>query len=159
MKITWRELEVNLSGQSSDDLLADWRWLIPEAMSLRMVSVLGDAFLEDVSGGIYWLDTGRAELSHIADNSDYFDALRQQPEQSNQWFSPRLVAALLSAGHVLEPGQCFSYKIPLTLGGDFQPENFEPCDLSVHFHTLGQIQAQIKDLPAGTPISSVLFGE
>ena len=158
MKVTWRELAVDLSGQSSDHLLTEWRWLVPEALSLRMVSALGDAFLEDASGSIYWLDTGGALLSRIADSPDHFDTLRQQPEQANQWFAPQLVGDLLSLGHALESGQCFSYKVPLTLGGEFQPGNFEPCNLSVHFHTLGQIQSQVKDIPMGTTISSVKLG-
>jgi hypothetical protein len=159
MRITWRELAVDLSGQKTDDLLFEWRWLGLEDMSLQMVSTLGDAFLQDALGSIYWLNTGGAELNRIADSMDRFDAMRQQPEHTDEWFVPQLVGDLLSSGYNLEPDQCFSYKVPLTLGGEFQLGNFEPCNLSVHFHTLGQIQSQIKDMPVGTPISSVKLRE
>jgi len=159
MRVTWKELAVDLSDLSSDDLLSDWRWLVPKGLTLRMVSALGDAFLDDASGKIYWLDTGGAELSRIADSPEHFDTLRQQPEQANLWFAPQLFGDILSSGRILKPGQCFSYKIPLTLGGEFQPSNFEPCNLSVHFSTLGQIQLKVKDLPVGTKISSVQVGE
>ncbi|MFK2930005.1 T6SS immunity protein Tdi1 domain-containing protein [Dyella agri] len=159
MKVTWRELTVSLSGQSTGDLLHQWRWLVPETMSLHMVSALGDAFLQDHTGAIFWLDAGGAELTRIADSPAHFDTLRQQPALANEWFAPQLVGNLLSSGHVLGAGQCFSYKVPLTLGGQFQPDNFAPSDLSVHFHTLGQIQAQAKNLPVGTRISSVKLGE
>ncbi|MCE4360023.1 T6SS immunity protein Tdi1 domain-containing protein [Xanthomonas hortorum] len=139
--------------------MTEWHWLVPEALSLRMVSALGDAFLEDASGAIYWLDTGGAELIRIADSREKFDNSRQQPELANQWFAPQLVGDLLSAGHALGTGQCFSYKVPLTLGGEFQPDNFAPCDLTVHFDGLGKIQSQVKDLPVGAPISSVTLGD
>lgn len=159
MKITWRELAVDLSGQPQNDLMAKWRWLVPEALSLRMVSALGDAFLDDPIGAMYWLDSGGAKLVRIAESQEQFDNLRQQPELASQWFAPQVVGDLLSAGHTLDPGQCFSYKVPPTLGGEFRPDNFVPCDLSVHFHTLGQIQSQVKDIPVGTPISSVTLSE
>jgi len=150
---------VELSDQSSDELLAAWRWLVPSTLSLRMVSSLGDAFLEGPDGAIYWLDVGGAELSRIAESKAAFDRLRQQEEYSSQWFVPQLVGNLLASGKSLAKCQCFSYKIPLTLGGAFEPANFEPCDLSVHFHTLGQIQQQVKHLPVGTSISSVKLGD
>lgn len=159
MKITWRELAVDLAGQSSDDLMREWHWLVPEALSLRMVSALGDAFLEDASGAIYWLDTGGAELTRIADSREKFDHSRQEPELADRWFAPQLVGDLLSAGHSLGPGQCFSYKIPLSLGGDFKPDNFDASDLLVHFSGLGKIQSQVRDLPIGAPISSVVLGD
>jgi hypothetical protein len=38
-----------------------------------------------------------------------------------------------------------------------EPSNFEPTDLAVHFGMLGQIHAQIKDLPEGTPIGEIKF--
>jgi len=123
------------------------------------VSALGDAFLEDASGAIYWLDTGGAELTRIADNREKFDYSRHQPELANQWFAPQLVGDLLSAGQTLGPGQCFSYKVPPTLGGDFQPDNFEACDLIANFKGLGKIQSQLRDLPVGTPISSVALAD
>ncbi len=159
MRITWQELTVDLTGQSSDELLSEWRWFLPEGMVLRMVSTLGDAFLSDSEGKIYWLDVGGAELTNIAENKEQFDALRQQPEYADKWFVPLLVGDLLSSGKMLATNQCFSYKIPLTLGGLFEPENFEPCHISVHFSTLGQIQQQVKHLPIGTKIDSVRLGD
>jgi hypothetical protein len=159
MRITWRELAVDLSGQSSDELLSEWRWMVPDPFVLRMVSALGDAFLEDEAGRIYWLDVGAAEVSCIAESKDEFDVLRQKPENSNQWFIPKLVGDILASGTSLSPGQCFSFKIPPTIGGSFEPSNFEPCDLSVHFSTIGQIQKQVKHLPVGTKIGKVEVGE
>ncbi|CAN7163034.1 DUF1851 domain-containing protein [Pseudomonas sp. LjRoot71] len=158
MKITWRELAIDISEESPDEILKEWRWLIPSGLSLRMVSALGDAFLENELGEIYWLDTGSAEISKIAASRDEFDTLRQTANHADQWFSPMLVGDLLSSGKSLSHRECFSYKIPLTLGGSFSPENFKPTSVAVHFSTLGQIQKQVRDLPIGTKISSVKLG-
>ena len=155
MRITWQELAVDLTGQSSDDLLSEWRWLVPETHELRMVSTLGDAFVQDDTGAIHWLDVGGAALTRIADSADDFFRLRQQPENADAWFAPQLVGALLEGGQRLEPGQCFSYTIPLTLGGEFVPGNFSPFSLVAHFDGLAKIQRQVVDLPIGTKFSSV----
>jgi hypothetical protein len=159
MRITWKELTVSLDGLSSDDLLGEWRWLVPPELSLHLVSTLGDCFLMDKAGAIYWLDVGGAELTRIANSSAEFDALRQQSNNASQWFCPQLVGDLLSEGKSLKPHQCFSYKTPLTLGGEYSPENFEPTDIAVHFGVLGQIQKQVKAFPVGTEVRGVRFNE
>lgn len=155
MRITWRELAVDVTGQSSDALLSEWRWMVPPALYLRMVSVLGDAFLESADESIFWLDVAAAELTRIASSKDEFDQLRQIPKNVEQWFMPRLVGELLSVGLHLGAGECFSYKIPPSLGGAFEPSNFEVCMLVQHFAALGKIQAQVKPLPLRTRITSV----
>jgi hypothetical protein len=159
MKITWNELAVDLTGHTSEDLLAEWRWLVPDDFQLRMVSTLGDAFLEDSCGKIYWLDVGWAELHCIAKDRTEFDQLRQQPDNANEWFSPQLIGDLLSNGTRLQAGQCYSYNIPPTLNGQITLENLQPTSLSVHFGTLGQIQRQVKPLPIGTVINKVELGK
>ena len=155
MRISWKELAVDLTGQSSDALLTEWRWLVPATYELRMVSTLGDAFLEDESGAIHWLDVGSAEMTRIADDADEFHRLRQQPHNADTWFEPQLVGALLEGNPGLGAGRCFSYIFPLTLGGEFAPENFEQCSLRTHFDALGKMQWQLKDLPIGTRFTSV----
>ncbi|MDD2272168.1 MAG: DUF1851 domain-containing protein [Desulfuromonadaceae bacterium] len=155
MKITWNELAVDLTGYTSEDLLSEWRWLVPDNFLLRMVSTLGDAFLEDSDGKIYWLDVGSAELQCIAKDTDDFFQLRQQPDNANEWFAPQLIGDLLSSGAVLQVGQCFSYNIPPTLNGKFSLENLQPRDLTAHFRAHGKIQRQVKSLPIGTEIKAV----
>ncbi len=158
MKITWRELAVDVSGQSSDELLSEWRWMVAASLEVRMVSSLGDAFLESPDGAVFWLDVAAAELTPIANSKDEFDQLRQLPENVEQWFMPQLVGDLLSGGSRLGAGECFSYKISPSLGGTFEPSNFEVCKLPRHFAAMGKIQAQVKHLPLGTRITSVQAG-
>ena len=155
MRITWNELAVSLEGQNADDLLSEWRWLVGDAFHLFMVSSCGDMFLSDQQGNVFWLDSGTGQLQQIADSTAEFDTLRQQRQNADQWFMPYLVGDLMAGGLMLGPGKCYSYKIPPILGGQIEPSNFEPTDLSVHFGLLGQIHRQVKDLPPGTKVSDI----
>jgi hypothetical protein len=155
MRITWNELAVSLEGQSADDLLSEWRWLVGDALHLFMVSSCGDMFLSDQQGHVFWLDSGTGQLQQIADSMASFDTLRQQRQNADQWFMPQLVGDLMARGVTLGPGECYGYKKPPILGGQIELSNFEPTDLLVHFSILGQIHRQVKDLPSGTKISKI----
>ncbi|MEW6710966.1 MAG: T6SS immunity protein Tdi1 domain-containing protein [Candidatus Riflebacteria bacterium] len=152
MKITWNELLIDFSTMQND-FLQDWRWLIGSDSLPVIVSSIGDAFLQEKDGSIWWLDAGAGQYSQVADSGDDFK--KKMISNSNDWFLPGLIGDLLTSGTKLSINQCFSYKKPPVLGGKYEPDNFEPCDISVHFSILGQIHLKIKDLPEGTPIGSV----
>ncbi len=155
MRITWNELTINFQTHDENDLLEEWRWLIGDSMQLFLVSSVGDMFLADPAGKIFWLDTGAGRLEQVAASQQEFKQLMQQRENATKWFMPQLVGDLITNGVRLAPGQCYSYKKPPILGGEIEPGNFEPTDLSVHFGILGQIHRQVKDLPPGTRISDI----
>jgi hypothetical protein len=158
MRITWNELTVDFQKHGAEDLLGDWRWLLGDSMRLLLVSAIGDMFLADPAGQVFWLETGSGQLQKIAASNDQFQQLRQQPQNADQWFIPRLVGDLITSGVRLAPGQCYSYKKPPILGGQIELSNFQPTDLSVHFSILGQIHRQVKDLPPGTKIKGFTTG-
>lgn len=149
------ELTVPAEGVDFDDLLRDWRWLVPEEFHPFLISALGDLFLKGEDGRVYWLNSGTGEFAEVAEDAESFVRLLNEPENLAEWFVPNLVGDLIASGKALGPGQCFGYKTPPALGGEIDPENFEPTDLSVHFSILGQLHRQLKDLPPGTPISEV----
>jgi len=51
--------------------------------------------------------------------------------------------------------QCVAYKKPIFLGGDVAIENLAIADLDVYWEVTGQLLAQIRNLPDGTPITGV----
>lgn len=144
MRITWQELTVAFDKTQEDDFLSDWRWLVENAVEILLISSLGDMFLKDISGVVYWLDTGAGQTTKIAESKEHFQRLLQTKENVIEWFIPDLVGDLITSGKTLGVGECFSYKLPPTLGGNIEVDNFEPTDLSVHFSILGQIQKQIR---------------
>jgi hypothetical protein len=53
--------------------------------------------------------------------------------------------------------QCVGYKVPLFLGGNDDPGNYEVVNIEVYWDIQMQIYNQVKDLPPGTKINSVEF--
>ena len=155
MRITWNELTVSPDGVDFNDLLSEWRWLVGEEYEPVIISALGDLFLRHEDGRIFWLNAGWGQLTEVAKDPDEFKKLMTQRDNANEWFVPNLVGDLLGSGQTLGPRQCFGFKTPPVLGGEIEPDNFEPTDLSVHFGILGQIHLQVKDLPPGTPIGEI----
>jgi hypothetical protein len=159
MRITWNELTVNPEGVDLDGLLSEWRWLVDDSFEPVLISALGDLFLRHSDGRIFWLSSGWGQLTEVANSAEEFKQLMVQRENAEEWFVPGLVGDILAAGKRLGPGQCFGYNVPPVLGGEIEPDNFEPTDLQVHFGILGQIQRQVKDLPPSTPISEIKIGK
>src|SRR4051812_46723440 len=155
MRITWDELTISPYDLDLDGLLSEWRWLLDEAFHPVVISALGDLFLRHDDGRIFWLSSGWGQLTQVAEDTEEFKRLMVQRDNSDDWFMPNLVGDILTQGQRLGPGQVFGYKIPPVLGGESEPDNFEPTDVAVHLGILGQIHRQIKDLPPGTPIDEI----
>ena len=68
MKITWNDLTVSFEGIEREKLVDDWRWLIGGSMLPILITSVGDMFLQESDDSIYWLVTGSAELSKVAES-------------------------------------------------------------------------------------------
>ena len=88
-----------------DALINHWSWIFEDDISIVMMSRLGDFFLEDDNGIIYWLNTGTGELDRIAANDAEFQQLLQT-ESFDDWFLTDLVDECHAAG--LVPGMAKS---------------------------------------------------
>jgi hypothetical protein len=141
---------------AGDELLADWRWLTGPDLQLWHVTLAGDAFLRNPADGtIHFLDAVAGKVDRIASNEPEFEAAIASRPNAEKWLMPDVVKAQASLGMRPEANQCLSFKIPPALGGKLDPDNFEICDVLVHFSIAGQIQRQIKDLPPGTKIGKI----
>ena len=136
-----------------EDLLSAWRWRLPEPMDIVMISNLGDLFLQDSAGSIYWLQTDGGNLEKVAGSADEFMQLFNDEEVLDNWLLPTLIEKFLAIGMTLKDNEVYSPKKMAVLGGSYDVDNFAPTDMSVHFQITGVISEQIKDLPDGTPIN------
>ena len=155
MSLTWSDLTIPPDGIDAEGLLDEWRWLVPKGLEPVVISALGDLFLQDEKGRIFWLDTGWGQLTEVARDFEDFEQQLQDQETAVEWFIPQLVGELMKKGQELGRGQCFGFVVPPVLGGEIALDNFEPIDVSVHVGVLGQIHRQVKDLPPGTPIGKI----
>ncbi len=152
MALTWNDLSVNFAHIERETLLADWQWLVGDAMPI-LVSAVGDAFLQNEAGEIYWLETGSGEFEQVAHSYEDFQAKLRDKDLVHDWFLVPIVAELKEQGLTLEPGKLYGFKKLPILGGEYEAENFELTDIQVHFAISGQINFQIKDLPDGAQIN------
>jgi hypothetical protein len=156
MRVTWNELVVDRATiADADGLLDSWRWLVDASCQVVMISALGDLFVQNAIGQVFWIDTGWGQLTQVAESADAFKQLLLQPENLDAWFVPQLVGDLLTSGKQLKPGECFGYQVPPAIGGAITPENFEPIAAIVYFDLLGQIQQQVQALPIDQPIDEL----
>jgi hypothetical protein len=115
-------------------------------------SILGDAFLEDESGNVYWLDTGYGELKHAAPcRKSFFIALGGK--DSEYWLLPPLVEQLHACGKIPTEGQCYSFTIfPIFSQGKYTAENMFVVSAKEHFSWPADLHNQIHNLPDGTKV-------
>ena len=118
-------------------------------------------FTEVVDGEfqILLLDPGESEAYEVPYGfSNFHDVgLSSHPEGAletelyQEW--------LESGGAVPKRDECASFIVPAVLGGDFEIENLEICDMEVYWGLSGQILEQTRDLPPGTVIGDVNISE
>jgi hypothetical protein len=156
MALTLEQLTLNLNKVDVEDILSCWQWLVADMKAVVTVSCLGDIFLLGNDDAVYWLQTDSGTLTKTADTLDQFQQFLNDEAKVDNWFLPLLVEKLLTAGITLKENEVYSYiKIPV-LGGEYTVENIKPTSMSVHFAFSGQICEQLKDLPDGTKINTVI---
>jgi hypothetical protein len=150
----FKDLIKDKSKLDLTDIRESWEWLISSQKDILIVTIFGDLFLIGDNGEINWLETGIGNLTTIANNIEDFKIQLQNTNNFNNWFLNWLHDDIKNSGIKLCDNQVFSFKKPPILGGDYTFDNIEPTDISVHFHFLGQICKQIKDLPEGTQMNN-----
>jgi hypothetical protein len=144
------DLIVPLAGVDVGRMLEFWRWLIPPTHRPLFATALGDLFLADSDGSVWWLDIGVGQLRSVAASEDAFRQAAADPDNNSLWFGAVLVDQLRAAGKVLGPGECYCYvQLPM-LGGEYVPANFWVYDVVRHFRVWGPIHEQLRDVPDGT---------
>ena len=59
---------------------------------------------------------------------------------------------MVDAGVVLQPGQCYGFKMPPVLGGDYTVENVGPLSVRDYLAAYGLIHEQLRDVPDGSKV-------
>ena len=152
MSITWQDLTVSFDHLDRNKLIEDWVWLVGKTASPILITSVGDIFLQETSGEVYWLITGSGEYSMVAKSMEEFKEKLNNEELVNEWFLVNLVSDLKESGLILQPGSLYGFKQLPVLGGVYAIENFELTDIEVYFAVSGQMNCNIKDLSDGTQV-------
>jgi hypothetical protein len=133
-------------------VLREWSWLVPPTFNVWIMNRFGDLFIVLDDGTVHMLDVGGGTLKKVAESRDDFANELDDGDNANQWLMIPLIDRLVAAGLTLREGQCYSYKKPPVLGGDYTVENTCVLPIPEHFGANGSIHNQIKDLPDGTQV-------
>jgi hypothetical protein len=145
------------AGKDWKVLLSGWFELLPRSFTLWMVNRFGDLFVVLDDDAVHMLDVGIGTFKRLANNRNHFAALMDVGDNANNWLMIPLVNACVASGMTLGPNQCYGYKIPPVLSGQYEVGNVYPADLAVHYAFLADIYRQTRNLPEGTPVTGVVF--
>ena len=131
-------------------LLADWRWLCPNRMSLVARDAFGDLFLRDESGQIHRLDVAVAKLLKIAESEAQFRELAIN--KRDEWFAQTDEDAAAAKGLKPDHTQCIGFSVPLVFREGGGPDTAYVADLYEHVSFLGDLNRQIAESPDGAQL-------
>ncbi len=153
MALSWNDLTCTPDKEAIDALAESWRWRIGDAFTPLLFTALGDMFYEADEGGIFWLNTGTAELERVAESVEGFNNLLRE-EVAEDWLLPPLVEALIEAGKSRAEGECYTYvTLPVFAEGEYSVENLNPVPAKEHFELTGSVLQQLQDVPDGTNVN------
>ena len=132
--------------------LTTWGWLLPLEFTLWIVNRLCDLFIVTADGNVHLMDVGCGSLKTVAASREDFCQLIDQSNNVNEWLAIPLVDQLIQAGVHLQPGQCYGFKIPPVLGGQYTAENCAAISIPDYLGAFGSIHGQIQDLPDGSQV-------
>ena len=121
----WERLSIDPTTLDCNRLLSDWRWLVPIDLRPFSLTLFGDWFFEDGRGCVHFLDTVGGKLLPIAPTRGAFLAMREQPENCDQWYMADLALLCLERG--LQPrggikGDTHQYPDLMSVPFDFSEE-------------------------------------
>jgi len=159
IKLTWDDLLIEPPELESDALAHGWAWLVQGEFRAIAASKFGDWFLERSSGMIQMLDAIQGSLEQVASSYSEFQALINTRQKQEEWLLSELVLTLHEKNVIPARGECYSFKLPLVLGGKAESDNVEVCSFRLWVSLCGQIHEQTRNLPPGTRISGFRLEE
>ena len=134
-----------------DQLLADWRWLCPEPLSLLARNAFGDLFLLNSEGAVLWLEVATGKLSEIATSRSQFLDLLKHDETRETLLAEADTRAAAQQGLQPSVTQCIGFKIPVVFSESKEvSDNAYVADLYERLSFLGDLHRQIANFPDGT---------
>ena len=147
---------IDPEGKDWAELLSGWMPQLPASFTVWLVNRFGDVFIVASDGSVQMLDLSLGNITRVADDREDFARRIDLDGNADDWLMIPLVERCVAEGIVLRPNQCYSYKIPPILGGDYAVHNIEPADLSVNYSFTADICSQAKVLADGTKVSVLL---
>ncbi len=147
-------LTLDLDHLNLQEALQEWAWLLgSEPYNVIAVSAFGDWFLEAEDGPIHMVDVSAADFRLVAESLPSFESSLRTMEGRNEFLFAAFVEHMVIEGKMLPaPGQCYSFKHPLYLGGAVASENVYVADFLICNKLNSTLWEQVKDVPDGAEV-------
>ena len=132
-----------------------WNWMSLSGLTVIAVSAFGEVFLRDGTGAVFQIDTIEGRLLKVASSTRALTAMLQDPQTRDERLLGGLVIGARNRGLILEPGECYDFKIAPILGGQMSLDEIAKFPFVAKLHIAGQIHEQVKNAPPGTTIDQV----
>jgi hypothetical protein len=132
--------------------LGGWSWLLPPRFTVWLVNRFCDLFIVPPDGSVHMLDVGAGSLTRLAESRDDFRRKIDEGDNANDWLMIPLVNKLVSAGMRLQAGQCYGFKTPPVLGGEYTVENCAVLPIGDYLGAYASIHEQLRDVSDGSQV-------
>jgi hypothetical protein len=122
------------------------------------VTAFADVCFEAVDG-IWFLDTLEGKVKHLCHSREDLNSILSTEEGMDTYLLAGLAERAAREGCLLGDGECYDFKVHPILGGAIDYSNIEKQSFLVALHLRGQLHDQVRNLPAGTKISKIIFSE
>jgi hypothetical protein len=137
-----RDLAISCSDIDCEQLLQEWRWLVPEDHHPLMIGAFGGWIMGAPDGSIWSLELLEGTYSRIADNADAFNRAKASPENLNLWFMAEWVEIAERHGLVPQADECLGWRVHPIFGAPISAENIQVFSLRVYQSLMGQLFRQ-----------------
>jgi hypothetical protein len=121
------------AGTDWRQLLGYWTPPLPSRFSMWLVNLLGDVFVISEDHTVLRLDVGSGSCQVLARNREHFAQLLDDGVHADEWLRLRLVDECRRAGMTLGKHECYGFRIPPALGGQYEVANLVPTHLAIHY--------------------------
>jgi hypothetical protein len=136
---------IDQSGRDWVAMLSGWAEILPASFTVWLVNRFGDVVVVLDDESVHLLDIGVGTFARVAGSRKRFAELMNISKNANNRLAIPLVDRCVAAGLVPGPNQCFGYKIPPLLGGEYSVENVTTGDLAENYAVLAEVWRRTKD--------------
>ena len=126
-------------GKDWHKLLAYWSPPLPPDAAVWLVNRLGEVLFATTDGAIHRLVVGTGAVERLAPDRTTMARLLDVRENADAWLRIGLVDGCRRAGMQLTPDECFGFKVPPALLGEYSVSNLQPTNLYSHYSWLSHL--------------------
>ena len=137
-------------------LLAPFSPPLPKEGQVILASFFGDVFVEDLDGGVWWVNGLEGRVDRAGINRDQF--LERMAREHLLMLKTKLLEAMVVNDRLLPAGMLYGLKTPRSEGGKYHPDNVGTAPVVASLIYLGE-QFRIRNAPTAPPAPKPTLAE